>query len=98
MLATLHFWDDLGLLTVGDRKASADTAFHLNAAAAVSVTLHFDWLHKKALYRDNQTAESMFGLKLNGIGPFSVRLLLLAVLSLLPGWLPGFLRARRSAS
>ena len=83
VLATLHFWDDFHLLGADDRKASADLAFHLNPAAAVSVTLDYDWVHAPELYRNNQTAESMFGLQLGGIGRYGLYLLIIVGVGLL---------------
>ena len=78
LLATLFFWDDFALFDAADRKESAHLAFHLNAAAAASMTLDFDWLHAKVLYKDNQTAESLVMVPLEGIGTFSVKLALIA--------------------
>lgn len=77
VLTTLHVWDDFHLLEAEDRKASADLAFHLNPAAAISVTLDYDWMHAPELYRNNQTAESMFGLQLGGIGRYGLYLLII---------------------
>lgn len=70
LLATLHLWD--ALAPFEDPKSAADLAFRLNAAAAASVTLDFDWVHAKALYAGNQTAESLAGVPRRGIGHFSL--------------------------
>jgi len=85
LLATLHFWDDVFLLQAADRKGSAALAFHINAAAAASVTLDFDWIHAKALYTDNQTAESLVGVPLSGLGGFSLKLLGIAAAATIAG-------------
>jgi hypothetical protein len=85
LLATLHFWDDLFLLQAADRKGSAALAFQINAAAAAAVTLDFDWIHAKALYTDNQTAESLVGVPLLGLGSFALKLLGIAAAATLAG-------------
>jgi hypothetical protein len=85
LLATLHIWDDLFLLQAADRKGSAALAFRINAAAAASVTLDFDWIHAKGLYTDNQTAESLVGVPLAGLGGFSLKLLGIAAAATLAG-------------
>ncbi len=82
LLATLVFWDDPFLFGADDRKGSAALGFRLSAAAAASVTLGFDWIHAKALYTGNQTAESLVGVSLRGIGPYAV---MLAALSMVGG-------------
>ncbi len=86
VLATLHFWDEFHLFGAENRKASADLAFHLNPAAAVSVTLDYDWIHAPELYRNNQTAESMFGLKLGGVAAYGWKLLLIVAILLPVRW------------
>jgi len=78
LLATLFFWDDFQLHDAADRKASAHLAFSLNAAAAASASLQFDWLHEKVLYTDNQTAESLVMVPLPGLGAFAGKLGILA--------------------
>jgi len=85
LLLTLAWWDDPFLLAAHDRKASAALAFRLSAAAAASVTLDFDWIHAKALYTGNQTAESLVGVARAGIGPFAAKLAGLAGLCVLLG-------------
>ena len=79
LLTTFFYWDEAFLLTAAERKESASLAFHLNPAAAASVTLGFDWMHAKALYTNNQTAESIFGVPLSGVGAYSAKLLALFV-------------------
>ena len=74
LLTTFFYWDEMFLFTTSDRRASAAWAFALNPAAAASVSAGFDWMHAKALYTDNQTAESMFGVPMAGIGVYSIRL------------------------
>jgi hypothetical protein len=85
LLATLHYWDGLFLLHAADRKGSAALAFHLNAAAAAAVTLDFDWIHAKGLYTNNQTAESLVGVPLSGLGSFSLKLVGIAAVATLAG-------------
>jgi len=93
LLTTFFYWDEMFLFTASDRRASAAWAFALNPAAAASVSLGFDWMHAKALYTDNQTAESMFGVPLAGIGAYSIRLgAVLVPAALLAIW-----RERRAA-
>ena len=79
LLTTFFYWDDAFLLTAADRKASASLAFHLNPAAAVSVLLDFDWMHAKALYSNNQTAESIFGVPLSGAWTYAAKMAALCV-------------------
>jgi hypothetical protein len=79
LLATLLVWDEAFLLDAEDRKGSAALAFELNPAAAASVTLGFDWIHAPALYRGNETAESLVGVELRGVGSYSLSLAALAV-------------------
>ena len=87
LLATLFYWDDAFLLRADDRKASAALAFALNPAAAVSVTLDFDWIHAKALYTNNQTAESMVNVPRSGIGRYALLLAAVTVPCVgLGGW------------
>jgi len=78
LLFTLHLWDDLFLFGAADRAKSAHLAFSLNPAAAASRSLGFDWVHAKALYADNQTAESTFGVPLPGLVAYSAKLALVA--------------------
>lgn len=86
LLTTLFWWDEAFLLGAADRKGSAALAFRLNPAAAASVTLGFDWLHAKALYTGNETAESMLGVPLPGIGAYALRLAAVAAAGALAGW------------
>jgi hypothetical protein len=86
LLSTLLWWDGAFLLDAADRKASAALAFRLNPAAGASVTLGFDWLHAKALYTGNETAESMLGVPLPGIGSHSLKLAAVGGLGALAGW------------
>jgi len=79
LLTTFFYWDNAFLLTAADRKASASLAFHLNPAAAVSVLLDFDWMHAKALYTNNQTAESIFGVPLSGAYSYAGKMAALCV-------------------
>ena len=79
LLATLLVWDEAFLLDADDRKGSAALAFELNPAAAASVTLGFDWIHARALYRGNETAESLVGVELRGVGSYSLKLAALAI-------------------
>ena len=81
LLTTFFYWDDAFLLTAADRRASAALAFAINPAAAASVTLGFDWMHAKALYTNNQTAESMFGIPLPGMGVYAWKLAIVFVVS-----------------
>ena len=93
LLTTFFYWDEAFLLRAADRRASAAWAFALNPAAAASVTLGFDWMHAKALYTGNQTAESMFGVPLAGMGAYSVKLAAVLV----PATLVALWRSRRAA-
>jgi hypothetical protein len=68
LLTTFFYWDEVFLLDAADRKQSAAWAFAINPAAAASLTLGFDWVHAKALYSHSQTAESMFGVPMHGLG------------------------------
>jgi hypothetical protein len=79
LVATLFYWDDAFLLRASDRDTSAALAFAINPAAAVSATLDFDWVHAKALYTDNQTAESMVNVARRGIGTYSLGLIAVAI-------------------
>jgi len=79
LLATFFYWDDAFLLRAEDRKASAELAFELNPAAAAAVSLDYDWIHAGALYTGNETAESMVGIPLQGMGHYA---LVLALVSL----------------
>ncbi len=81
LLATLLVWDEAFLLEADDRKGSAALAFELNPAAAASVTLGFDWIHAPALYTGNETAESLVGVELRGVGTYSGNLAALAVIA-----------------
>lgn len=83
--ATLFFWDDLFLAVAEDRKASVDTALSINPAVAAAVTLGYDWIHAKGLYTGNETAESVLGVRLQGVGVYSTRLLAVAIPALLLG-------------
>jgi hypothetical protein len=85
LLATLFFWDELFLLGAEERKASAALAFSLNPAAAASVTLGFDWIHAPVVYTQNETAESLVGVELAGVGRFSLGLGGLAAAALVAG-------------
>jgi len=67
LLGTLFVWDDLFLHRAEDRKASAALALRWNAAAAAAHTLGFDWVHAKALYTGNETAESLHGVRRAGL-------------------------------
>ena len=80
LLSTLFWWDGWFLPASSSRKASASLAFHLNPAAACSVTLGFDWLHAKGLYTGNQTAESMHGVPLLGLFAYAWKTALFALL------------------
>ncbi len=93
LLTTFFYWDDAFLLTAADRKASASLAFHLNPAAAVSVMLDFDWMHAKALYTNNQTAESIFSVPLSGASIYAAKMAALLV----PAGAIAFWRERRGA-
>jgi hypothetical protein len=75
LLATLFWWDGLFLFQAADRKSSAALAFGLNPAAAASVTAGFDWIHSEVLYRNNQTAESLVAVPLEGAGAMALKLL-----------------------
>jgi len=77
LLVTLFHWDALFLFHASDRKASAALAFALNPAAAVSVTLGFDWIHCAQVYRDNQTVESLVAVPLAGAGAMAWKLVLI---------------------
>ena len=79
LVATLFYWDDAFLLRASSRTSSAALAFAINPAAAVSATLDFDWVHAKALYTDNQTAESMVNVARSGIGTYSLALIAVAI-------------------
>ena len=79
LVATLFYWDDAFLLRASSRASSAALAFAINPAAAVSATLDFDWVHAKALYTDNQTAESMVNVARSGIGTYSLGLIAVAI-------------------
>jgi hypothetical protein len=85
LLATLFFWDDAFLYDAADRKRSVALAFDLNPAAAVSITAGFDWIHAKGLYENNQTAESLVGIELRGVGPYSLRLGAVALVAAVAG-------------
>jgi hypothetical protein len=78
-LTTLFYWDRAFLFDAADRKRSAALAFALNPAAALSVTVGFDWVHAKALYSRSQTAESMFGVPLHGLATMAWKTLLVLV-------------------
>jgi hypothetical protein len=78
-LTTFFYWDRAFLFDAADRKQSAALAFALNPAAALSVTVGFDWMHAKALYSHSQTAESMFGIPLAGLATMATRTLLVLV-------------------
>ncbi len=95
LLGTLLYWDALFLHGAADRHASADTAFRLNAAAAVSVTLDYDWLHAPVLYRNNETAESMAGVQRSGVGGFMLHSGLVALGAVLAAGLLHPLRRRQ---
>jgi len=75
LLATLFYWDGLFLFHAADRKASAALAFGISPAAAASVTAGFDWVHSEVLYRNNQTAESLVAVPLEGAGAMAAKLL-----------------------
>lgn len=75
LLTTFFYWDDLFLFDAADRRQSAAVAFAINPAAAASLTLGFDWMHAKALYSSSQTAESMFGVPLSGLGAMTAKTL-----------------------
>lgn len=79
LLTTFFYWDEAFLFAADDRGASAGLAFALNPAAAASVTLEFDWMHAKALYTNNQTAESMFAVPMPGIGAYAWKLAVVLV-------------------
>jgi len=81
LLATLLVWDEAFLLEAEDRKGSAALAFELNPAAAASVTLGYDWIHAPALYAGNETAESLVGVELRGVGTYAGGLAALAVVA-----------------
>ncbi|MGH7163493.1 MAG: hypothetical protein ACREID_08405, partial [Planctomycetota bacterium] len=48
LLGTLLYWDRAFLARAADPKTSAALAFRLNALAAASVSMGFDWIHAKA--------------------------------------------------
>ncbi len=79
LVATFFYWDEAFLLRASDRDSSAALAFALNPAAAASVTLDFDWIHAKALYTNNQTAESMVDVRRTGIGIYSLALVVVTL-------------------
>lgn len=81
-LTTLFFWDDWFLREAADRKSSAAFAFGVNPAAAAAVTLEFDWIHAKALYTNNETAESLVGIPLSGVASYAWKLAVLGVFGL----------------
>lgn len=85
LMATLFFWDDAFLFAAADRKRSVALAFDLSPAAAASVTAGFDWIHAKALYENNQTAESLVGIELRGVGAYSLRLGAVALVAAVAG-------------
>ncbi|MGQ0612480.1 MAG: hypothetical protein ACT4PV_01850 [Planctomycetaceae bacterium] len=93
LLATLFFWDGAFLRDAADRKASARRAVAWNAAAGAAVTLEFDWIHAKALYSGNETAESLAGVPREGLGGVSLRAGIVAVVA---GGLARLLRRRPS--
>ncbi len=99
LLGTLMYWDALFLPAPERggpaRNASAATALQLNAAAAVSVTLDYDWLHASVLYRNNETAESMAGVRRGGVGGFVLRSGLVALGAVLVAGLLHPLRRRK---
>jgi len=84
-LSTLHVWSDWVLPHTDDWKASAARAFNLNPLAALSITLDFDWVHSKALYTGNETAESLAGVRLLGAGGYAWRLACVAVAGVVAG-------------
>ena len=73
LLTTFFYWDEAFLFDAANRRESAALAFSLNPAAAASFTIGFDWMHAKALYSQSQTAESMFGVPLSGLGTCAAR-------------------------
>jgi hypothetical protein len=75
LLTTFFYWDDALLFDAADRRQSAAWAFAINPAAAASLTLGFDWMHAKALYSSSQTAESMFGVPMSGLGAMTAKTL-----------------------
>ncbi len=75
LLTTFFYWDDAFLFDAADRRQSAAWAFAINPAAAASLTLGFDWMHAKALYSSSQTAESMFGVPMSGLGAMTAKTL-----------------------
>jgi len=79
LLATFFYWDDAFLLRAQDRKECAALAFDLNPAAAAAVSLDFDWIHAGVLYTGNETAESLVGVPLHGLGRYSVALALVCL-------------------
>jgi hypothetical protein len=81
LLATLLVWDEAFLLEAADRKGSAAFAFAINPAAAASVTIGFDWIHAPQLYTGNETAESLVGVELRGVGAYSWKLAALAAVA-----------------
>jgi len=93
LLTTFFYWDEAFLFGAADKRASATWAFALNPAAAASVSLGFDWMHAKALYTDNHTAESMFGVPMGGMGPYAIKLGAI----LIPAALAARWRDRRAA-
>lgn len=86
LLATLLVWDEAFLLEAADRKGSAALAFELNPAAAASVTLGFDWIHAPVLYTGNETAESLVGVELSGVAPYSAYLAAVAGVAVVLGF------------
>lgn len=74
LLFTLFFWDDAFLLRAADRKASAALACRLNPAASVADLVGFDWIHARALYTGNETAESLVGVTPLPLAGYAARL------------------------
>jgi hypothetical protein len=74
LLGTLFYWDDLFLHRAASRKASAAAALAWNPAAAAATTLGYDWIHAKALYTGNETAESLLGVRRPRLGALALRL------------------------
>jgi len=85
LLGSLFFWDDVFLRDAEDRAQSAARAFDCNAAAAAAVTVGYDWIHSPILYKDNETAESLFDRELGGVGTFTGRTVWLALLAAAAG-------------